>query len=70
MAYDSGLIAGKCALNLKIVKDITDGQSLELSKTVKFLKIGLEMRTGRPDSHKYLIHPRIVRQSVFLGETR
>ena len=38
-------------------KAITDGQSLELSKTVKFLKIGLEMRTGRPDSHKYLIHP-------------
>ena len=57
MTYDSELIAGKCVINLKIVKDITDGQSLELSKTVKFLKIGLEMRTGRPDSHKYLIHP-------------
>ena len=55
MTYDSELIAGKCVINLKIVKDITDGQSLELSKTVKFLKIGLEMRTRRPDSHKYLI---------------
>ena len=37
---------GKCEVDLKIVSNRSDEQSLELSKTVEIFKIGPEMRPG------------------------